>query len=491
MDILFVASELGPMAKVGGLADVVAALSKALRLLGHKVTIALPRYPAVEAAGVMVARRLTPLVIPAHAGSADAPADPRARPIEVTVFDGRLGSGVELLLLDIPDAFSRPGIYGDSGEDFPDNARRFALFCRAAVEIVRQRAAAGQAFDIVHAHDWPTALVPYLMKLRAAEMGRTKSVLTIHNLAHQGVFPKEALADAGLGDEHFRPDRLEFYGQVNFLKAGILAADTLTTVSSTYARAILTPEEGDKLDGVLRTREKDLVGIVNGIDYAVYNPMTDPALVARYDAEDTGNKARCKSALLAELGLELVPERPLFASIGRIVHQKGSDVLATAMPKILKNDAAVVVVGSGDPALTAKLRAATAKAPERAAFLGQVPEPVVHRVLAAADFMMVPSRYEPCGLVQQYAQRYGALPIAHQTGGLVDTVVDLDAELETGTGFLFDKPTPVGLAGAVQRAITAYTLPRFSSVRRRVMRLDLGWDRPARRYAAVYRGLHA
>ncbi len=318
-------------------------------------------------------------------------------------------------------------------------------------------------------------------------MGRTKSVLTIHNLAHQGVFPKDALAHAGLGEEHFRPDRLEFYGEVNFMKAGILAADVLTTVSSTYARAILTPEEGEKLDGLLRTREKDLTGIVNGIDYAVYNPMTDPALVARYDAEDTTNKARCKSALLAELGLEIAPERPLFASIGRIVHQKGSDLLATAMPKILKNDASVVVVGSGDPALTAKLRAATAKAPERAAFLGQVPEPVVHRVLAAADFVIVPSRYEPCGLVQQYGQRYGAIPIAHQTGGLVDTVVDLDAELETGTGFLFDKPTAVGLAGAVQRAIAAYSLERFASVRRRVMRLDLGWDRPARRYAAVYR----
>ncbi|HVY47001.1 MAG TPA: glycogen synthase GlgA [Minicystis sp.] len=480
MDILFVASEIGPMAKVGGLADVVAALSKALRLLGHKVTIALPRYPAIEAAGVMMARRLTPLVLPAVAG---------AERTEVTVFDGRLGSGVELLLLDVPGCFDRPGIYGHDGVDYPDNARRFALFSRAVLEAVRQRAAAGQPFDVVHVHDWPGALVPYLMREQDSARAREKTVLTIHNLAHQGVFPKEALAHAGLDEAHFRPDRLEFYGQVNFLKAGIIAADALTTVSTTYARAILTEEEGERLDGLLRTREKDLTGIVNGIDYAVYNPMTDPALAARYDAEDRSNKGRCKSALLAELGLEIAPDRPLFASIGRVVPQKGSDVLATAMPKILKADAAVVVVGSGDPALMAKLRASVAKAPERAAFLGQVAEPVVHRVLAAADFVLVPSRYEPCGLVQLYGQRYGALPVAHATGGLVDTVVDCDAALETGTGFLFDKPTATALVGGVQRALAAFGHERFGALRRRVMRLDLGWDRPARRYATVYRGL--
>jgi starch synthase len=478
MEILFVASELGPMAKVGGLADVVSALSKALRLLGHKVTIALPRYPAIEAAGVMVARRLTPTILPG----------PGER-IEVTVFDGRLGSGVELLLLDLPDAWNRRGIYGEDGEDYPDNARRFALFSRAVLEIVRQRAAAGSPFDVVHAHDWPVALVPYLMKHGQTDLGPTRSVLTIHNLAHQGNFPKEVLAHAGLDDEHFRPDRLEFYGQVSFLKGGIVAADALTTVSNTYAREILTPDFGERLDGVLRTREQELVGIVNGIDYAVYNPMTDPALAARYDADDPSNKGRCKSALLAEIGLEVAPDRPLVVSIGRVVHQKGSDLLASAIPKILKSDASVVVAGAGDPALMAKLEASVSKAKERAAYLGAVSEAVVHRLLAAADLVVVPSRYEPCGLVQLYAQRYGAVPVACRTGGLVDTVVDLDAALETGTGFLYDKPTATALLGAVQRGLAATLHPRWAAVRRRVMRLDLGWDRPARRYASVYRGL--
>jgi starch synthase len=280
---------------------------------------------------------------------------------------------------------------------------------------------------------------------------------------------------------------LEFYGMASFLKAGILTADALTTVSTTYADEILSPELGERLDGVLRLRQKDLTGIVNGIDYAVYNPLTDPALIAHYDAEDPSNKGRCKAALLQELGLEIRPERPLLVSVGRVVPQKGSDLLAAALPKLLKSDVAVAIAGTGDPALVAKLQAAVAKAPERAAYLGAVPEPIIHRLFAAADAVLVPSRYEPCGLVQLYAQRYGAVPVASRTGGLSDTIVDCDAALETGSGFLFDKPSAPALVAGVQRALAAMTSPRWAGLRRRVMRLDLGWDRPARRYAHVYR----
>jgi starch synthase len=484
MDILFVASELAPMAKVGGLADVVAALSKALRLLGHKVTIALPRYPAVEAGGLMLARRLTPI----HVAAVPAHGIPGA---EVTVYDGRLGSGVDLLLLDAPGLFDRPGVYGEGGADYPDNSKRFGLFCRAVVEVVRAREASGQPFDIVHAHDWPTALVPYLIRQRAAELPRTRTVLTIHNLAHQGIFPAADLPHTGLGPDHFTLDRLEFYGSLSFLKAGIIAADQLTTVSTTYASEILAPELGERLDGVLRLRQKDLTGIINGIDYAVYNPMTDPAIVAHYDAEDVSNKGRCKAALLQELGLEIRPERPLIVSVGRVVAQKGSDLLAAALPKILKSDVSVAIAGTGDAALVGKLQAAVAKAPERAAYVGAVPEPIIHRLFAAADVVLVPSRYEPCGLVQLYAQRYGAVPVACRTGGLSDTIVDSDAGLETGSGFLFDKPTATALLAGVQRALAAMTSPRWAALRRRVMRLDLGWDRPARRYAHVYRAAAA
>ena len=483
MDILFAASELAPMVKVGGLADVVAALSKALRLLGNKVTLAIPRYPALEASGLLLARRLTPMVLPSLPG---AKAGER---LEFRVLDGKLGSGVELLVIDFPGLFDRPGVYGEGGEDYPDNARRFGLFCRAVVEVVRQRARAGTPYDVVHAHDWPTAMVPYLLREQGAELGRTRSVLTLHNLAHQGSFPASALAQLGLGTEHFTTDRLEFYGQLSFLKGGLLAASAVTTVSTTYAREILTPELGERLDGVLRSRKEKVLGIINGIDYAVWNPMTDPALAARYDAEDSSNKGRCKSALLQELGLEIQPDRPLIVSLGRIVTQKGSDLLAAALPKILKGDVSVVIAGKGDAALEAKLEAAVSKSKERAAYLGAVSEPLSHRLFAAADIVVIPSRYEPCGLVQLYAQRYGALPVAARTGGLVDTIVDCDAALETGTGFLFDKPTATALTGAVQRAVAAITHPRWGALRRRVMRLDLGWDRPARRYAHVYRSI--
>ena len=507
MDILFVASELAPMIKVGGLADVASALSKALRLLGHKVTIALPRFPAIEAGGLMLARRLTPLVLPLD--QPPGAADGRGRRAEVTLFDGRLGSGVELVILDVavtdapvagegarrPAAeaplFARPGIYGEGGQDYPDNDRRFGLFCRAVVELARQRARSGQPFDIIHAHDWPAAMVPYFMRENAADFARTKALLTIHNLAHQGMFPVSSLAHLGLGRDHFTTERLEFYGQVNLLKGGILAADAITTVSHTYAEEIMTAACGERLEGVLQTRKRDLHGIVNGIDYAVWNPMTDPAIAARYDADDASNKGRCKSALLAELGLEIKPERPLIVSIGRVVHQKGSDLLAAALPKILKGDVSVVIAGAGDTALEEKLRAAALKVPERAAYLGAASEALAHRLYAAADIVVIPSRYEPCGLTQLYAHRYGALPVATATGGLVDTIVDADAALETGTGFLFETPSVAALTGAVQRAVAAYSHPRWPSLRRRVMRLELGWDRPARRYAQLYRSLLA
>jgi starch synthase len=475
MDILFVASELAPMVKVGGLADVVAALSKALRLLGHKVTIALPRFPGIEKGGVLVARRLTPITL-----------ETRGERVDVTVFDGRLGSGVELLLLDLPGLYDRPGVYGEGGGDYPDNARRFALFSRAVVEVVKQRAAAGTPFDVVHAHDWPAAMALYLLRARP-ELASARTVLTIHNVAHQGVFPAESLGALGLGPEHFRPEALEFYGGVSFLKGGVLAADAITTVSTTYAREIQTPEQGERLDGLLRSRAERIVGIVNGIDYAVWNPTTDPALAARFDAEDPSNKGRCKSHLCREVGLDVDPERPLVVSIGRVVAQKGSDLLAASLSKILKLDVSVAIAGEGDPALVEKLTAAASKAPGRAVYLGAVSEPLAHRLIAAADLVAIPSRYEPCGLVQLYAQRYGAAPVACRTGGLVDTIVDCDAELETGTGFLFDKPSATSLLSGLARGVAATRSPRWAALRRRMMRLDLGWDRPARRYVQVYR----
>jgi len=485
MEILFVSTELAPFVKVGGLADVAAALPKALRGLGHKVTLVLPRFPELESGGLLVARRLTPLRF--QLGE---------RAWEVTVFDGRLASGVDLVLVDAPGLYDRAAVYGERGEDYADNHVRFAVLSRAAAELARQRAQGGAPFDVVHANDWPTALVPTyiddLVRGGATELAATKTVLTVHNVAHQGIFPREALAEVGLAWDRFTVDGAEFYGKVNLLKQGILSAHAATTVSPTYAREIQTEAHGHGLDGVLRARGEKLLGITNGVDYAVWNPATDPALAARYDAEDTGGKARCKGALAREVGLPLEGDPPLLAYVGRMVPQKGVDILVSSVAKILRaTDASIVFVGEGDPEIMAKVERAAAKSHGRVVFTGAASEAVVHRVFAAADLVCVPSRYEPCGLVQLYAQRYGALPVARATGGLVDTVVDCDVALETGTGFLFENDTAEDLLAAVERGIAARLHPAWPGLRRRVMRLDRGWERPARRYEQLFRSLAA
>ena len=482
MDILFVASELSPMVRASSLGDVTASLSKALRLLGHKVTIAVPRFPAIEAAGILVARRLTPLVLRDEAGAK----------VEVTVFDGRLSSGVELLLLDLPvaaAAASAGPVVARPANAALDDPRAAALFARAVVEVIRQRSETATPFDLVHAHDWAGAIVPYLLR-RCPEhaLSRMPIVLTVHDLASQRLFPRSVLKLLGLGDEHFRPEGIEFYGHVSFLKAGIMTANAVTTVSPTYALEALTAEGGEKYEGVLATRKDKLAGIVNGIDYAVHNPMTDPAIIARYDAEDSSNKGRCKSAVVKEMGLDVTPERPLVFFPGPITTAAGADLVATALPKILRGDVSFVIVGDGDAELVAKLSAIVEKHPDRAVMLSHASDAVIHRLYAGADLVLVPAHREPCGFAQLYAQRYGALPVARKTGGLADTIVDCDEQLETGTGFLFDKATGTALLGAVQRGLAAMTSPRWPALRRRVMRLDLGWDRPARRYVQVYRG---
>jgi starch synthase len=484
MEIMFVTTELAPFVKVGGLADVSSALPKALRMLGHTVTIVMPRFAALEKHGLLLARRLTPLRFTMG-----------DRAFEATVLDGRLASQVDLVVVDAPGLFDRPGVYGERGEDYPDNALRFAVLSRAAAELVRQRATGGRPVDVVHCNDWPTALVATYLRPLAAEvpaLARVRIVLTIHNVAHQGLFPKETLASLGIGWDAFTVDGIEFYGAINMLKQGVLTADAVTTVSPTYAREIQAPEGGAGLEGVLRSRGESLFGIANGIDYAVWNPATDPALALRYDAEGVTGKARSKGPLQKELGLPLDANVPVLACVGRMVEQKGMDLVAAVLPKLLRGtEAQVVIAGDGDAAVVEAIERAVAKSHGRAVFVRAADEALVHRMFAGADLVLVPSRYEPCGLVQMYGQRYGALPVAHATGGLVDTIVDCDAQLETGTGFLFEAASAQALLAASERAIAARILPRWPALVRRAMRLDRGWERPARRYEQIYRSLVA
>jgi starch synthase len=472
MDILMACPELSPIVKVGELAEAVAALSKTLSRLEHKVTVAIPRYPAVEGAGLMLARRLTPIRFEAA-----------GKKIEATLFDARLGSGVELVLIDLPGVFEGDAIY--TGDD--RDGERFGLFCRALAELVAMRSKARAPFDAVHAHDWQTALLPYLLKAARKGGGASpRTVLTIHDATRQGRCDKSVVDAIGLAWEDFHPAGLEFYGDLNLLKAGVLSADVVTAISPTYAAEIQTPAGGAGLDGVFRMRTADLTGICNGIDYSRWSPSTDPHVPAHYDAESADAKARCKAALLHELDMPLDLGRPLVVAVGPIDEQRGTDVLVAAMPGIVRAGARLVVAGSGDAELVALCEDAAQSAADDVAFLGAPSEPMLHRLIGAADLALFTSRHEPCGLLQQCAQRYGALPIAHAVGGFRDTIVDCDAALETGTGFLYEELGAEAVVGAVQRALAAMTRPAWPALRRRVMRLDRSWELPGRRYARLY-----
>jgi starch synthase len=479
MEIVFVSPEVVPFSKVGGLGDVIGALPKALRALGHKVTVVSLLYGSIDPAAHSLARRLTKLKVPL--GGETHPSE---------VYEARLPSGVNVVLLTAPRVTDRNGVYGDDGTPYPDNHLRFGFLARAAIEWMR---AQPRLPDIVHAHDWATGLVPVYLKHLAEEDARlasVKTVFTLHNLMHQGLFPMASLKELGLPPSYASIDELEFYGHVSWLKGGVVYADRVTTVSPSYAKEILTPDGGARMDGVLRARGRNLLGILNGIDHAVWNPCTDPHLVARYDAEDATNKARCKTDLQQRLGLPVRPEVPVVGVVARVDAQKGTDLVLGAAAPLMRQDVQLVVQGSGDPALMAQLKELATKMPDKVACRSDWDDPLAHRIYAGSDFFLVPSRFEPCGLTQMYAMRYGAVPIVRATGGLRDTVVDCDPELSTGTGFLFDAIDADELYNAVARALIAWQRrTAFPKLVRRVMRADWSWERSARRYQSLYESL--
>jgi starch synthase len=441
MEILMVALELSPFARETDAGDAVASLSKALRQLGHNVTVAIPRQPGFDESGLLMARRLTPLPLPDGG--------------EVPVLDAQLPSGVQVTLFDAPVLFDRPSPYSTDGVEHPDNAQRFALLSQAAAALVRQRAAQGTAFDIVHLHDAPAALFP--AALARIPGPSVPTVLTIHDADRPG-----------RGDD-----------ELEALRTGITQVDVVTTVSPTYAAALTT--------ALCVSPDKPIVGISNGVDHAVHNPATDSALASRYNAEDASHKGVCKSAVLRELELPIDIDRPLLLIDGPLTPTSGLDLVLAAMSGLLKTGTAVVVASELPAAAAKKLKALRTRRRDDFAWVERTTVQSRHRLYAAADLALIAPRHAPCGNQQLIAQRYGALPIARAVGGINDTVVDCDASLETGTGFLFDDESEEALLGAVGRALTAFGSASLPGLRRRIMRLDLGWDRPARRYLQVYR----
>jgi len=472
--ILFVASEAAPYVKTGGLGDVIGALPRALAARGHDILVVIPRYGQID--GQQFGLRDTGRRVEVQFPNLNAGAH-----VHVHVPAERL----RYLFLQNP-WYDRKELYGEGGKDYRDNHKRFGLLCAGALEAARQ-----QNFvpDAVHAHDWQGALVPLIIKRgwagRPAPF-RARCVFTIHNLAYQGIFPREAMTDLGLPMDLFNPDALEFYGNTNLMKAGLVFAEKLTTVSATYAREIVqSSETGAGLEGLLRHREADLAGIMNGVDYERWSPEKDPALPHRYSALDLSGKADCKSALQEELGLDQDPATMVCVAIGRLAHQKGYDILAQALPGMMERKVQFALLGTGDTALEEEFAALAVKHPRRISAQLRFDDRLAHRMEGGADVFLMPSRFEPCGLNQLYSLRYGTLPLVHAVGGLADSIV----EGPQGWGFRFAEANARELLTALDRALTLWKdKSAWRAAQQRAMARDHSWDRAAEQYEALYRG---
>lgn len=475
--VLSVASEVYPLIKTGGLADVTGALPAALATEGIEVATLLPGYPAV----LHGLRAPEPVLnLPDFFGGPGR------------VLADRDGGGAVFLSIDAPHLYARDGnpYAGPDGKEWPDNAQRFAALAFAAAEIGRG-ALPGFVPDVVHAHDWQAGLAPAYLHYR--EGGRPGTVMTVHNLAFQGQVPRTLLAELRLPSRAYAFDGVEYYGTIGMLKAGLQLADRITTVSPSYAAEIMAEGSGMGLDGLLRARADVFAGILNGLDTTVWNPAADPSIASTYDARRLARRKPNKAALQRRMGLAEDDGALLFGVVSRLSWQKGLDLLLETLPLILSSGAQLALVGSGDPALELAYRAAAAAHPGRVGCVIGYDEALAHLVQAGADAILVPSRFEPCGLTQLSALRYGAVPVVARVGGLADTVIDMSpmAEAaEAGTGIQFAPVTADMFAVALRRTLDLWRRPDvWRAMQRRGMATDVSWQAPARRYAELYRAV--
>jgi starch synthase len=467
--ILMVASEATPFVKTGGLADVIGSLPSALRARGEDVAVVIPRYRSVSLEGARRVWENLPLWVGPGKYSANVYAVDR--------------QGVTYYLIEAPVFFDRLGIYGYNGGGYWDNHTRFAGLCHAALGVARYLFRP----DVFHCHDWQAALLPVFLKQffhTDPTFTAARTVFTIHNLGYQGRYGRDALFWLGLPDALFRPDLLEFYGSVNLLKAGIVFADALTTVSPSYAREIQTPEQGFGLDGLLRARSESLMGILNGVDYEHWNPETDPLIAANYSASDLSGKMACKLDLLRECGLPEEERVPVIGIVSRLAAQKGFDLIAQVAYDLLNWDLRIVVLGTGERQYEDLFRALAAARPDKVAVRIAYDNRLAHMIEAGSDIFLMPSHYEPCGLNQMYSLRYGTLPVVHATGGLDDTV---DSE----TGFKFRPYSSQAMLDALRVALTVFATDkaRWETMMREGMRRDYSWSASAEAYVQLYRSV--
>lgn len=480
MKVLFVTAEAFPLAKTGGLADVSRALPMALAAHGIDVRILMPGYPQalthLEDPG-----EITPL--PDMLGVKGA-----------GLLSGRLpDSAIPVSLILAPGLYQRPGsLYQDEdGQSWPDNARRFAYLSHAAAAVAMGDTPMKWTPDIVHANDWHAGLLPLLLQEKPAP--RPHTIFTVHNMAFQGNFAAETQCQMGIDPGYYTSGKIEFYGWLSYLKAGLSFADHVTTVSPNYAREILTEEFGCGMEGVLQGRGAHFCGILNGIDSTIWDPQIDADIIAPYSEDTIAGKRQCKAALQAETGLAISPSTPLIGFVSRLTEQKMADVVAESIPWMADQGAQFVLVGQGDAQIENTLRAMAAAYPDQIHLHIGYGEPLAHRLQAGSDILLAPARFEPCGLTQLYGLRYGTLPVVRKTGGLADTVTDANeytTRNNTATGFVFDAPTLEGLTGAMTRALRLFHEPlRWRRLQRTAMAQDFSWDSSATRYIALYQAV--
>lgn len=452
INVLFCSSEVAPFEKTGGLADVAGSLPIALAKVGMQLRVVMPKYRGIG------------------------------------VSQKKISDGVRIHFIENEEYFNRAGLYGNDRGDYPDNLQRFSFFCHEALNLAK---AIGFQPDIVHAHDWQTALLPVLLKTKFvndAFYARAKSVLTVHNIAYQGHFSQKQFGNLGLDPELFSMDGFEFYGKINLLKAGLLFGDFLTTVSPTYAEEIKTREFGFGLEGVVRKKEKVLRGILNGIDQDLWNPAKDPHIAKMYGVTSLEGKKICKQALQKNCGFEVNADIPLFGMVTRLAEQKGLELVSEICDELVAKHAQFVILGDGDAVYHTTFRNIAARHPKNTAAFLRFDTDQAHAIYAGSDFFLMPSYFEPCGLGQMISMRYGTLPVVRRVGGLADTVIDADLHPEKGNGFVFVERTPEKLMSVIRRALKAFKdRTRMQALRKTAVKADFSWDKSAEKYAQIYR----
>lgn len=478
MKVLFVSSEMVPFSKTGGLADVAGALPKEIKDLGHDIRVIIPKYLTTDLSKFDAKLVLSNIEV--YLGESAK---------KINVFETRLPNGTIIYLIE-NEFFNRQGLYQENGRDYPDNAERFILFSKAVLTVLKKLA---WEPHVIHTNDWQTALIPaYIKTIYSRDLFYTSiaTVYTIHNMGYLGVFPSEKMPLTGLGWQYFTPDTLEFWGNVCFSKAGIVYSDVINTVSERYSLEIQTPEFGHGLDGLLRTRSEDVYGILNGIDYDIWDPSKDPNLKNHYRPTDLKGKTLNKNLLRKKHKLSDKKDWPIIGIVSRLADQKGFDILTQCFDKIMELDVQFVLLGDGDPRYMEIFSNFQKKYPAKTSINLGFDSADASLIYAGSDMFLMPSKYEPCGLGQLISFKYGTLPIVRETGGLADTVIDLDQNPERGNGFVFKDYNSQALFQTVKRAVEKYrnlTKRELASIQKRIMMYDYSWNVSAKKYVALYK----